>query len=128
MITILIADDHASVRQGLRRFLQRHENFSVVGEAQTGVEAVHLALRLHPSVVLMDINMPVMDGLQATREIKQAHPRSIIIGLSSHTGLALQLAMEEAGAWTYLTKMDIIDKLHPTICRLVTRSDGMDNR
>ena len=84
-ITILLAEDHAIVRQGLRTLLEAEGNFTVVGQAQTGREAVELAAKLRPDVILMDIAMPVLNGLEATRQIRAAHPSAKVLMLSAHS-------------------------------------------
>lgn len=84
-ITVLLAEDHAIVRQGLRTLLENEGHFAVVGQAQTGREAVELAAKLRPDVILMDIAMPVLNGLEATRQIIAAHPAAKVLVLSAHS-------------------------------------------
>jgi DNA-binding NarL/FixJ family response regulator len=84
-IRVLLAEDHAIVRQGLRTLLEIEADFSVVGQAQTGREAVVLAATLRPDVILMDIAMPVLNGLEATRQILAVRPAARIIILSAHS-------------------------------------------
>ncbi|MBL9186203.1 MAG: response regulator transcription factor [Opitutaceae bacterium] len=84
-ITVLLAEDHAIVRQGLRTLLETEGRFAVIGQAQTGREAVDLAAALRPDVILMDIAMPVLNGLEATRQILAAWPAARIIILSAHS-------------------------------------------
>jgi DNA-binding NarL/FixJ family response regulator len=84
-ITVLLAEDHAIVRQGLRTLLENEGHFTVVGQAQNGREAVELAATLRPTVILMDIAMPVLNGLEATRQILAANPKAKIIMLSAHS-------------------------------------------
>jgi len=81
-IRILLVDDHTIVRQGLRNLLESYPNIEVVGEAGDGDEAVVSAAKLKPAVVVMDINMPKMDGITATRLIKTQHPEIAVVGLS----------------------------------------------
>ena len=83
-ISILIVDDIASVRQSLRTILQLSEGFEVVGEARNGLEAVSAAESLRPQVILMDLEMPVLGGLEATRRIKEQQPEMGIVILSIH--------------------------------------------
>jgi DNA-binding NarL/FixJ family response regulator len=85
IITVLLAEDHAIVRQGLRTLLETAGQFAVVGQAQTGREAVGLAETLRPDVVLMDIAMPVLNGLEATRQICAANPAAKVLILSAHS-------------------------------------------
>jgi DNA-binding NarL/FixJ family response regulator len=84
-ITILLAEDHAIVRQGLRNLLETEGHFEVVGQAQTGREAVEMAATLKPDVILMDIAMPILNGLEATRQILAANPAAKVLILSAHS-------------------------------------------
>lgn len=84
-ITVVLAEDHAVVRQGLRTLLDAEGNFDVVGQAQTGREAVDLATALRPDVILMDIAMPVLNGLEATRQILAANPAARVLILSAYS-------------------------------------------
>ena len=84
-ITVLLAEDHAIVRQGLCGLLKADGHFSIVGEARTGREAVALAHQLRPDVILMDIAMPVLNGLEATRQVLAANPAARIVILSAHS-------------------------------------------
>jgi DNA-binding NarL/FixJ family response regulator len=84
-ITILLAEDHAIVRQGLRNLLETEGHFEVVGQAQTGREAVEMAATLKPDVILMDIAMPILNGLEATRQILAADPSARVLILSAHS-------------------------------------------
>jgi DNA-binding NarL/FixJ family response regulator len=84
-ITVLLAEDHAVVRQGLCALLNADGHFKMVGEAQTGRAAVEMAQRLRPDVILMDIAMPVLNGLEATRQILAANPAAKVIILSAHS-------------------------------------------
>jgi len=83
-ITVLLAEDHAVVRQGLRTLLEAEGGFDVIGQAQTGREAVELAAKLRPDVILMDIAMPVLNGLEATRQVLAANPKAKVLVLSAH--------------------------------------------
>jgi two-component system, NarL family, response regulator LiaR len=103
-IRILIADDHSVVRQGLHMFLGADPELEIVGEAQDGAEAVKLANELHPDVVLMDILMPVMNGIQATAAIRQSLPDTEVIALTSVLGDNSVIDAVRAGAIGYLLK------------------------
>jgi len=103
-ITVLLAEDHAIVRQGLMSLLKADGGFKMVGEARNGREAVELALRLRPEVVLMDIAMPELNGLEATRQIPTAHPAARIIILSAHTDKEYVERTWEAGVAGFLEK------------------------
>lgn len=103
-ISILLADDHNLVREGTREILERHEDLRVVGEAGNGQEAVDLALQLCPDVVIMDIGLPVLNGLEATRRIKQKLPQAAVLVLTAYDDDQYVFAMLEAGAAGYLLK------------------------
>jgi len=103
-IRILIADDHHVVRQGLHMFLGSDPELEIIGEAQDGAEAVKMAKELHPDVVLMDILIPVMDGIQATAAIRQSLPDTEVIALTSVLGDNSVIDAVRAGAIGYLLK------------------------
>lgn len=103
-ITVLLVDDHLVVRQGLRAFLETQPDIEVVAEANRGNEAVRLALEHAPDVVLMDLVMPEMDGVEATRQIKKASPRSQVIVLTSYHQDEHIFPAIRAGALSYLLK------------------------
>ncbi len=103
-ITVLIVDDHAVVRQGIRAFLETQDDIQVVAEAASGEEALACAARHAPDVVLMDLVMPGMDGVQATREIKRISPRSQVIVLTSYHDDEHIFPAIRAGALSYLLK------------------------
>lgn len=103
-IAILLADDHAIVREGFRRILEQERDFAVVGEASNGREAVELSARLQPAVVLMDIAMPLLNGLEATRQIRAASPAPQVIILSAHSDDAYVQNANAAGAAGFLLK------------------------
>jgi len=102
-ITVLIADDHGIVREGLRIMLER-EGFNVVAEASTGREAIEQVNIYHPQVVLLDIRMPDLDGLQALSAIKEAHSETAVIMLTSHTYPAYLSRAVALGAAGFLSK------------------------
>jgi DNA-binding NarL/FixJ family response regulator len=103
-IRVLIVDDHAIVRRGLRGLLQIVDDMEVVGDAADGEQAVRLAEAHEPDVILMDLVMPVKDGLSATREIKARHPATEIVALTSFIEEDKVVAALEAGAAGYLLK------------------------
>lgn len=103
-ITILLVDDHAVVRQGVRAFFDTHAEFEVVGEAKDGAEAVQLAEEHIPDVVLMDLIMPGMDGVEATRLIKNISPRTQIVVLTSYHEDEHIFPALQAGALSYILK------------------------
>jgi len=101
---ILLADDHKMMRDGIREILQRQRDFEIVGEASNGEEAIKLANELLPDVVLMDIGMPGVSGLQATQEIKARHPTMPVLVLTIHNEDEYVMGLIEAGAAGYLLK------------------------
>jgi len=103
-ITVLLVDDHALVRRGFRRMLDDDATLEVVGEASNGVEAVQLAAKLQPQVIVMDCQLPQMTGLEATRKILQEQPRTAILMLSMHSEDTLVRQALEAGARGYVLK------------------------
>jgi NarL family two-component system response regulator LiaR len=104
LIRVMIVDDHAVVRGGLSKFLQVHKDLELVGEAENGVEAVRLARQLQPDVVLMDLKMPEMDGVAATRELRAQHPKLRVIVLTSFAEDNMVQGALQAGATGYLLK------------------------
>jgi len=103
-ITVLLAEDHTIVREGFRRLLELDADLKVVGEAQDGRQAVALAKKLRPEVVLMDIAMPLMNGLEAVRQLLKALPAAKIIILSAHNDDAYIKSAAAAGAEGFLLK------------------------
>ena len=104
MIRLLIADDHAVVRSGLAQLLSVLEDVELVGAAETGDEAVSLCAELRPDVVLMDLEMPSLDGIEATRQIKAAQPETAVVILTSFSDRDRILRAIDAGAAGYLLK------------------------
>ena len=103
-IHLLLADDHEAFRRTLRELLEEEPDLRVIAEAADGRQAVSLARELSPDVVLMDVAMPVLDGIRATREITSDLPATAVLGLSVHNDRHLAGAMLEAGAAGYLPK------------------------
>ena len=114
-ITVLLAEDHAIVRQGLCALLKTEGHFVVVGEARTGREAVEMAQKLSPDVILMDIAMPVLNGLEATRQILAARPAAKVVILSAHSDDVYVERMSEAGVAGFLEKQTSADILTKAI-------------
>lgn len=110
-INIFLVDDHAVIRTGLKSFLESQPGFKVVAEASNGQEAVEQALAVRPDLILMDITMPVMDGLEATRQIKKAWPECVILCLTVHEDKYYFMEMLAAGASGYLTKQVASEEL-----------------
>jgi two-component system response regulator NreC len=115
MIRILIADDHGIVRAGLKLLLERISDMEVVGEAADGREAVRLARELKPGVVIMDIGMPLLNGIDAAAQISRDNERTGIIILSMHTDESYILRALDAGARGYLLKDNADDDLEQAI-------------
>lgn len=106
-ITVLLADDHSLVRRGFRRLLDDDEQMKVVGEASNGVEAIRMAYELKPKVVVMDLSMPELDGVQATKEIVKHLPNTEVLVLSMHADDNYVRNAFDAGAKGYLLKSAI---------------------
>ena len=106
-LRILVADDHELVRRGIRELLRARRGWSVVGEAMNGREAVEKANRLKPDVAILDISMPDLDGLQATRQIREATPSIQVVVLTMHESDQMVRRVLEAGALGYVLKSDL---------------------
>ena len=115
-LRVLLADDHALFREGLATFLAYRDDVTVVGQASDGTEAVELATKLVPDVVLMDIDMPGLDGIEATRRIRQALPDVRVVMLTVHDDHDLLFEAVRAGAQGYLLKHvrpeELVEQLH----------------
>lgn len=111
MISVAIADDHALVREGLRRMLGGSDIIKVVGEAQNGAEAVKLAVDLEPDVLLLDITMPIKDGIEATTEITAMELRTKVLILSMHSDEQYALRTMRAGASGFISKGARLEEL-----------------
>jgi two-component system, NarL family, response regulator LiaR len=132
-IRVLLVDDHAVVRKGLRALMDREPGMEVVGEAEDGQQAVHAAVRLRPDVILMDLEMPGIGGIEAARRITEKQPDAKIVVLTSHASEEDVFPALKAGALGYLLKHsapeDVLQAvrqaqrgetvLHPTIARMV---------
>lgn len=114
-LPVLIVDDHVFVREGLRSILEGYADLHVVGEASDGLEAIRCVERLRPRVVVMDVNMPTMNGVEATARIRGRYPDTIVIGLSVNTGPENGEAMTRAGAARLIPKEAAVDELYDTI-------------
>lgn len=118
-LQVMIVDDHAPLRQGIRAMLAGYADIHVVGEANNGLEAILLMEQLHPSIVLMDVNMPKMNGIEATAHIKNNYPDTIIIGLSVNASTENQEIMTRAGAVRLIPKEEAADLLYDAIHQAV---------
>jgi DNA-binding NarL/FixJ family response regulator len=120
-IRVLIADDHRLFAQALEAILATDDRLLVAGQASDGAEAVQLTLSLDPDVVLMDIAMPVMDGLQATRQIRKQRPKACVLMLTGSNSKTDVDRAREAGAAGYVTKDRIAAELIDAILEVVGR-------
>ena len=111
VIRLLLVDDHDVVRVGLKSFLQTQDGLSVVAEAANGEQAIEQALLEKPDVILMDITMPGMDGLEATRRLRNLCPESLVLALTVHDDKQYFMQMLAAGASGYITKQSAADDL-----------------
>jgi DNA-binding NarL/FixJ family response regulator len=114
-IRILLVDDHLAARASLAIILRQENNMEIIGEASDGQMAVELTDELHPDVIVMDVSMPVLNGIEATRQITSDHPDTKVIGFTMKFETNLVEAMQRAGATACLSKSDAIDNLLNTI-------------
>jgi len=112
---VVLVDDHAMMRQGLCSLLEEHKEVQVVGEASDGLEAIQLAGALQPDVVVMDVTMPRVDGIEATRQIRQAHPAIAVVLLSVYSAARGEAVMKAAGATTFISKASAGKDLYEAI-------------
>jgi two-component system response regulator NreC len=122
-IRILLADDHAVVRQGFKMILDAQSDMEIVGEAGNGREAVELAEKLRPDIVVMDVAMPELNGIEATRRVVSALPHSRIVALSMHKDSVYVREILRAGARGYLLKDSVAEDLVAAI-RAVASGEG----
>jgi two-component system, NarL family, nitrate/nitrite response regulator NarL len=115
VIRVLVADDHKIVREGLASLLSEQKGIEVVGQAGNGREAVNLTLKLHPSVVIMDVSMPLMNGDEATRQIRRLMPETRVIALSMFEEDETKQRMYAAGAESYVLKTAPSEELFTAI-------------
>lgn len=117
---VLLADDHHLMREGLRGLIEQDLKMTVVGQAGDGIQAVALAESLHPDIVVMDVHMPLLNGIDATREIKSRCPSIRIIALSMHRDQQLVSDMFRAGADGYLLKECVVAELDTAFKTVLT--------
>ena len=115
---VIIADDQAFIRRGLRALLADEKDIEVCAEAVDGKDALAKSLELRPDVVIMDIVMPRMDGIEATRLLRKAVPQAKILGLSQYDIPEMVSEVEKAGAAAFVSKLLVWDKLIPSLRRV----------
>lgn len=128
MLRILLADDHDIVRRGLRELLEQQPGWSVCAEAANGREAIELALEHRPQVAILDLTMPELNGLEATRRIRQALPETQVLVFTMHDSEELLRGVLRAGARGYLLKSDAARQLVPAVESLAQRKAFFSGR
>lgn len=118
-INVFLADDHKFIRDGLRALLEKHQAIKVVGEAEDGRTAVRMVRELEPDIVILDVAMPDLNGIEAARQIIAEHPDIKIIALSMHSDRRFVSEMLKAGASAYLSKDYVFDELESVIRTVV---------
>ena len=116
---ILLADDHEIVRSGMKSLLDAHHPWVVCGEAENGKQAVEKVMELKPDMVVLDLSMPVMNGIEAAREIRKLSPKTKIVMFSMHDSARMAYEAKEAGADAYIVKSSGIDVIEKTLDELV---------
>ena len=133
-IRVLLVDDHTLVREGIHALMERHNDIDIVGEASDGREAIEKTNELDPDVIVMDLSMPSMGGIEATRQILRQKPAARIVVLSRHEDVSYARSLLEAGASGYVSKKAVSDELalairtvyagevylHPSVTKTVT--------
>ena len=127
-IRILLADDHRILREGLRSLLAQQPDITVVGEASNGEAAVALVRELRPDLVIMDVVMPGMGGISATRQIRAECPDTRVIALSMHSDLRFVSEMVRAGALGYLVKDSTFEELHEAVRSVIANRPYLSTR
>ena len=114
-VKIILADDHDAIREALRSIVEAEPAFEIAGEARNGREVLELVEQSLPDVVLMDVTMPMVSGIEATRKLQRSHPDVKVIGYSSHSTEAIVLGMFRAGASGYVLKPSSVAELKKAI-------------
>jgi DNA-binding NarL/FixJ family response regulator len=124
-VTVLLAEDHQIVREGFRSLLKHERDIEVVGEAENGRQAITLVKKLRPAVVVMDIAMPLLNGLEATRQIRKEFPDTKVIILSAHSDDAYVEQVIELGAAGFLLKQASSHNLATAVHRVMRRAGDL---
>ena len=127
-IKLLIVDDQESVLKGLKMRLALEEDMQIIGEAKDGYKALQIASELHPDIIIMDVDMPRMDGITATKALAQSDPAIMVIMLSIHDDAGLRAQAQAAGAYAYVEKRDgalvLIDEIRNAFVQRMKISHG----
>jgi DNA-binding NarL/FixJ family response regulator len=115
MIDVMLVDDHPVMRELLRQVLEPHKDVVIIAEAGNGEDAITQATQFHPAVAIVDIHLPTMDGIEASKLIKLRSPSTAIIGLTAGEPDYKDMAMISAGATTVINKADVLYSLYPAI-------------
>lgn len=114
-ITVLVVDDHQMLRDHIRNIIDKQENQTVIGEASNGEEAINFVKENDPDVIVLDVNLPDMDGIKVTKKITSIIPQAVVIGLSLHKSQNMVERMLRAGASAYIGKDKVFENLTNTI-------------
>jgi DNA-binding NarL/FixJ family response regulator len=120
-LRILVVDDHQEIRKGVRALLSSQSDWIVCGEAEDGIEALEKAKELRPDIILMDVSMPRMDGIEATRILSRELPESGVVIVSQNDRAIVSTQAESAGALAFIAKSELALRLTPTIAEISTR-------
>ena len=123
--TILIADDSIFIRKALCNIFEREADFDVCGQAENGKEAIEKAKKLHPDLILLDLSMPVMNGLDAARVLKRVMPEVPVIMFSEYSGASTQKEACSAGVWALVSKFEHISVLLSKVGRALEHQHGV---
>ena len=126
-LRVLLVDDHTSIREALRLILEMESDIEVIGEVNDSREVVEAVEQTRPDVVCMDVNMPYLNGIEATRAVLAVHPQIRVIGLSVHANIAIVGVIINAGAKGYIIKSDAGNEL-PQAIRLVSQGQNYFSR